>query len=198
MNTLKNVIPGPGFKNELGMAAQLQKHLPYKNSHLLEYRLQNGYISQAVAAERAGIHTWEWMDIENNKVIPTEEQAQRICFLMLKDINEVFPRGVRITWPHRIRVTRYSKLLLLRAEAGMTQDELAKQVKEKLQRMKEHYDCPSLYRIKSVISDLEWNLIVDNNFINTQIIHRIARILGTTPAEVGGYGGNTQAGHQPQ
>lgn len=177
MNISSNVVPGPGFRNELGMAAQLQKHLPYKNPHLLEYRLKTGYISQAVAGERAGVTTQTWMDIENNKVIPTEEQALQICTILGKELKEVFPKGVRILWPSRIKIIRYSKLVLLRASHNITQAELANKVL---------YGFPkapyTTNRIMTVISDLEWNLAIDPS--NMEIVKRIAKILWVTPQDI--------------
>lgn len=198
MRSLANLLPGPGFKNQLGMAAQIQKYLPCKNAHLLEYRLKTGYISQAVAGQRVGISEQNWMDIENNKLIPTEEQAQAICRVIGKPIEVIFPRGIRLIWPNRIRISRYSKLLLIRAAKGMTQDKLAKLIMESL-KPKSNYPGLSMNRIRTIISDLEWNLEIGHSPVNISIINKMAEILEVIPDEIfGGYSDGYNRPHQSQ
>src|SRR5690554_3441242 len=115
---------GSKYRNQLGMMGYLNLLVEEKNPYLLEYRIKHGFISQAVAAEKVGISRKMWMDLENYRINPTEQVAEKVAKAIGKPANEIFSK-IRRNSRKRIPLRRISKLQFIRATKQITQHELA-------------------------------------------------------------------------
>ena len=176
---LRELIYGEGSKhrNQLGMMGYLELLVEAKNPFLLEYRVRNGFISQAVAAEKVGISRKMWMDLENYRVNPTESVAEKVAEAIGRPATEIFTK-IRVEAHRRVLLRRMSKLLFIRATKQITQHDLAVQVQKRLEE-----EVP-LSRIKSVISAIEWDMPIRKDSL--PIVYAIRDVLGVQLADIVG------------
>lgn len=168
---------GSRHRNQLGMMGYLNLLVEEKNPYLLEYRIKHGFISQAVAAEKVGISRKMWMDLENYRINPTEQVAEKVAKAIGKPANEIFSK-IRVNPRKRVLLRRISKLQFIRAKKQITQHDLAVQVQKRLEE-----EVP-LSRIKRVISAIEWDMPIRKD--NLPIVYAIRDVLGVQLADIVG------------
>lgn len=162
------------------MAGHLKTMVQDKNPYLLLYRLEKKYISQKVAAERAGISRSVWMGLENDSIIPTEEIAEKIAQLIGLPASNIFPRGCRTVTQKRIPLRVLSKLTLIRRKRGLSQDDLIRLVYRYLRWAQE--TRPTRHKLRKVISALDWRLPILND--EERIVKAIAGALRLAPEDI--------------
>ncbi len=95
-----------------------------KNVYMITFRLLNS-LTQEQASRLAGISYSSWGNIENNREVPTIEQANKICDLIGQSVSKVFQR-VRRKFNRRIPYRTISKLGLYRVVKGLSIEDLSK------------------------------------------------------------------------